>query len=562
MRVLLTKFKETFFSIFPILVIVMLLHFTVTPLDGVAFSRFLFGSLIMVIGLTFFVLGVDIGITPIGNMLGSSVARANKLWLLLIAGLVLGIVVTIAEPSLIILANQIDMVTNGIISSSSIMLSVSLGTGIMCSIGLFRIVYSLKMQYLLLLFYGIVFILGLLAQIDFLGLAFDASGATTGALAVPFILAIASGTSSIKKDSKSAEEDSFGLVGISSIGAILAVLIMGTINKPGEIAADLDVSVKASTGVLAPFIQNLPQQLWEVFIAFLPILIIFVVGNAISFKLNKHRFARVVIGVVFSTLGLVLFLLGVNQGFMEVGSIVGGSLATTDSDFLLILVSFLLGVVTILAEPAVHILTKQIEHVTSGYVKSKLVMATLAIGVGVAVTLAILRVIIPGLQSWHVLLPGFALAIILTFFSPDLFVGIAFDSGGVASGPMTATFVLAFVQGAAAKTPGANVLIDGFGTIAMVAMTPLIALQILGVVYKINTKRVNEVKETLKIEEVIQENIVDETYVKKTNQEEIVEEIKVDSPKSDSETTSEVNVETELPIENNDITMQEEPKND
>lgn len=506
LRILLNKFKDTVFSVLPIVIIVLLLKVFVIQIENEIFARFIIGAILVTIGLTIFIMGVDIGITPIGNHLGHSITKSNNIFIVATAGIIIGIIITIAEPSLLILANQVDMVTNSAIASQLIVIFVSIGTGIMLSIGISRIVYGIKIKYLLLLFYLIVLLLSLFSNTDFLAISFDASGATTGALAVPFILAIAIGTSA--SNSHSQDSDSFGLVGIASIGAILAVLIMGIIKKSGSLQGNLDI--KHANGIFSVFVENFIPQFIEVLIIFLPILIVFFLGNAISFKLDKLNFTKICIGVALSIFGLVFFLLGVNQGFMDVGSVVGARLAKADNVPLLIIISFMLGVVTILAEPAVHILTKQIEDVTSGYVKSKLVLATLAIGVGIAILLSMLRIIIPNLRFWHIVLPGFAIAILLTFIVPDLFVGIAFDSGGVASGPMTATFVLAFVQGAAQIYPDADIMLDGFGVIAMIAMTPLIALQILGLIYKIkSTKNIKEdtVYDDILVDDIINSNV-------------------------------------------------------
>lgn len=487
MKILLIRLKETVFSVLPIMVIVLLNHFSFTPLANDVLWRFIIGSVLIIIGLTIFIMGVDTGISPIGNLLGKGMAKSNKLWIVITVGIVIGIIITVAEPSLLILANQVEAVTGGVVPSSSIVVFVSLGTGIMLSVGIIRIVYAIRLRWLLTLFYILVFVLALFSSTDFLAISFDASGATTGALAVPFILAIANGTSRMEKKHSDNGNDSFGLVGVSSIGAILAVLAMGIINRAGGLTGSFELV--QIDGIFSPFWYNVWPQFLEVLIIFLPILIIFLIGNAISFKLDRITFYRICVGVLFSIVGLTFFLLGVNQGFMEVGLEIGAKLAGQNNALLLILISFILGVVTILAEPAVHILTHQIEEATNAYVKSKLVMITLALGVGFAIVLAMLRVIIPGLEFWHIIFPGFLIAILMSYIAPSLFVGIAFDSGGVASGPMTATFVLAFVQGAAYNYPTADVLVDGFGVIAMVAMTPLIALQLLGIVFKYQTKK-------------------------------------------------------------------------
>ncbi|RKJ30321.1 DUF1538 domain-containing protein, partial [Butyricicoccus sp. 1XD8-22] len=246
---------------------------------------------------------------------------------------------------------------------------------------------------------------------------------------------------------------------------------------------------EVSQSIISPFLYKLPIIAQEIFIALMPILIAFLIFQKISFKMSKKSVKKILMGLLFTFLGLVLFLVGVNAGFMDVGAAVGFNIASLDNKAYVIIVGFILGLVTILAEPAVHVLTHQIEDVTSGYVKRKVVIFSLSIGVGLAIALSVIRVLVPELQLWHYLLPGYVIAVAMTYFVPKLFVGIAFDSGGVASGPMTATFVLAFVQGAAEAVEGANVLVDGFGMIAMVALTPLIALQVLGLVFKLKSKK-------------------------------------------------------------------------
>jgi len=313
-------------------------------------------------------------------------------------------------------------------------------------------------------------------------------------LTVPFILALAIGVSHLKKDSKASEKDSFGLVAIASTGAIIAVMIMNIIAKTDKISGSLEQH-DADSGLISPFIHKFPIVAQEIIIALVPILILFLVFQKISFKMSNKSVRKVLIGLLFTFIGLVFFLVGVNAGFMDVGTAIGHSIASLENKTYVVIIAFILGLVTILAEPAVHVLTHQIEDVTSGYVRRKAVLISLSLGVGLAVALSMIRIIIPELQLWHYLLPGYIIAIAMTYFVPKLFVGIAFDSGGVASGPMTATFILAFVQGAAEAIEGANVLVDGFGMIAMVALTPLIALQVLGLIFKLKSKKGGLVKD-------------------------------------------------------------------
>jgi len=469
--------------------LVIILHFTIAPLQTPLLIRFLIGAVLIILGLTIFLVGVDIGITPIGNTMGSAIVKTNKISIVLIAGLILGFIISIAEPDLHILSSQIDAVTSGLISKKIIVVVVSIGIAAMLSAGLSRIVYNFPLYKLLTVLYGIIFLLSLFTSPEFLAISFDASGATTGALTVPFILALAIGVSKLKKDSKSSEKDSFGLVAIASTGAIISVMIMSIISKTDKITGSLQNAASNSDAIIKPFIVKLPLLAYEVILALFPIIIIFIIFQKFSHKLSRSSVRKIMFGLLFAFTGLVLFLLGVNTGFMEVGSAVGFNLASMNNNIYTIIIGFILGMVTILAEPAVYVLTHQIEDVTSGYVKRKAVMLTLAIGVALAVALSIIRIIVPQIQLWHYLLPGYIISVLLTYFVPKLFVGIAFDSGGVASGPMTATFILAYAQGAAEATESANVMIDGFGVIAMVAMTPLIALQILGLIFKIKSKK-------------------------------------------------------------------------
>lgn len=489
MNVLIDKLKEVLYAVLPITIIVLILNFTLTPLEPLLIIRFIIGAFLIIIGLSIFLFGVDIGITPIGQSMGAAIAKSNKIWIVVVAGLALGFFISIAEPDLHILARQVDLVTSGLVSKSSLVVVVSIGIGVLIAIGLVRIVYNIPLYKLLIGLYLIILVLALFTSPEFLAISFDASGATTGALTVPFILALALGISSLKKDSKASEKDSFGLVAIASTGAIIAVMIMNIIAKTDKITGSLEAEDQASTSILFPFFHEFPIIAKEILIALLPIIILFLLFQKISFKMTRKSVRKIMTGLVLTFIGLVLFLVGVNAGFMEVGTVVGKTIASLDNKAYIIMVAFILGLVTILAEPAVHVLTHQIEDVTSGYVKRKAVLGTLAIGVGMAVLLSIVRILIPELQLWHYLLPGYLIGLGMTFFVPKLFVGIAFDSGGVASGPMTATFILAFVQGAAEATESANVLVDGFGMIAMVAMTPVIALQVLGLVFKLKSKK-------------------------------------------------------------------------
>ncbi|MGI5971658.1 MAG: DUF1538 domain-containing protein [Oscillospiraceae bacterium] len=488
MNVIVSRLKEVLFSVLPITVIVLILNFTITPMDTVVIVRFLIASLLVVLGLTIFLLGVDIGITPLGDLTGTSIAKSNKLWKVLFAGLILGFLVSIAEPGLMVLAEQVDLVTSGQISKTVILIIVSTGLAVMLSLGFIRVFYNVPLYKTLFVIYLVIFAMSIFASREFLAIAFDASGATTGIMAVPFILSLSVGISKLKKDSEASEKDSFGLVAIASAGAIISVLILDLFIGSNEFSTGLEPAVSGSKKIFKPFIDIVPDYLLESFMAILPLLFVFLFLQKISFRLRKRELRKLLTGFTFAFIGLFIFLVAVNAGFMDVGTSIGNDLALMDNKAYIVGIGFVLGIVTILAEPAVHVLTHQIEDVTSGYVKRKAVLVPLAAGVGLAVALSVVRVLVPGIQLWHYLLPGYIICISMMFFTPKLFVGIAFDAGGVATGPVTATFILAFIQGAANAFEGADVMAEGFGMIAMVAMMPIITLEALGLIFAVKSR--------------------------------------------------------------------------
>ncbi|WP_373816978.1 DUF1538 domain-containing protein, partial [Jeotgalibaca porci] len=461
MEVFIDKLKEVLQSVLPITILVIILHFTIAPLPGIEFSRFLFGALLIIMGLAVFLFGVDIGITSIGNYLGKEIARSNSLKFVLVMGLILGFFISIAEPDLIILANQVSEVTDGAIPSTVLLVVVSVGIAFMMTIGLFRIVYRYPLRNIFFVIYTLIFLLAIFSSNDLFAIAFDASGSTTGALTVPFMLALATGVASLNHDSKSAEIDSFGLVGVASSGAILSVLILGLFTGDSGITGTLSVDVGAYTSWVVPFTDTLPHMALETVLSIAPILIIFVCYNLFvaKRKMQTADFKRAMLGLLYLYVGLVLFLTGVNAGFLNVGRQLGMTIAGMDSKWPVLFIGLLLGLVVILAEPAVYVLTHQIEDVTNGSVKRSVVLVFLSVGVGLAVLLSVVRVLVPEILLWHYLVPGYIIALVLAFRVPNLFVGMAFDAGGVASGPMTATFILAFIQGVADITPHSNVLL-------------------------------------------------------------------------------------------------------
>lgn len=498
MDALKTKLKEVLSAVLPIVVIVILLNFTLTPLENNLFPAFIVGSLLVVVGLTIFLFGIDNSIDPIGHSIGNLLVHRGKISLVIVVGVVLGFFISFAEPDLHILAQQVSDVTSGQFGRWLMVIVVSIGLGVMMSLGLLRILKNVPLKVTFLLAYGVIFILSIFSSPDFLAIAFDSSGATTGALTTPFMLALAGGVAAMKKDSKTSEADSFGLVGISSSGAIIGVLSAGLIMGIEKLTGTAESAEAVSRSIGEIYADVLPTVALETVLSLSPIVLSYIFFQIVFLKQDKRTFNTTMKGLVLTYVGLVLFLSGVNGGFMKVGTEVGTDLAAMDNKIPVLAVAFVLGLVTVLAEPAVIVLTHQVEDITGGHVRRPIVLIFLSISVGLAIFMAALRIIVPEIKLWMYLLPGFGAAVLMAFFTPDLFVGVAFDAGGVASGPMTATFSLAFVQGIATSIETADIVSDGFGMIAIVAMMPIVALQFLGMIYKVKTRNIGGGKDESK----------------------------------------------------------------
>ena len=481
MNLLIDKVKEVNRTLLPVVGLVLLICFTIIDVPADVIIRFLVGSVMLLIGLSIFLWGVDLAMNPIGEHMSIEVATSRTPVKIAILSLLLGFLITVAEPDLLILGSQVEVASGETLKASIIVYLVSVGVGVMISLGVFRLMRDRPLNVFMAVFYGIIFVLAIFVSEEFLAISFDASGATTGALTTPFVLALSLGLSKIK-GGRNAEENAFGLVGIMSAGPILAIMIMSIISGQKNIQGNAPEFV-AKEGVFGPIIELVPTIFLESLVALLPITILFFAFNFKKFKIPKDELLAITKGLVFVLLGLCIFLTAVNSGFMDMGRIMGMELARLNK-WALIGVGFLLGFIVVLVEPAVHVLGEQIEEVTVGHIPLKLIRITLSIGVALAVAFSMIRIVVPEVKLWFFIIPGFAIAMLLSFKSDPVFVGIAYDAGGVASGPMTATFVLAFAQGAASVIDTADVLVDGFGVIAMVAMAPVLSLMILGTAFR------------------------------------------------------------------------------
>lgn len=475
------KWQEAVSAVLPIIGIVLLLCFGVAPISPSILLCFLMGAVLLLVGMMFFTLGAEVAMSPMGERIGTCLTRSKKLWLVLGLSFLLGFIITISEPDLQVLAQQVPAVPNMVL-----ILSVACGVGVFLVVAFMRMLFGIMLPPLLLVFYTIIFVLAFFVPKDFLSVAFDSGGVTTGPMTVPFIMALGIGISSIRSD-RHAADDSFGLVALCSIGPILAVMILGMIYNPQEAAYVPPVipEIEDSVQLWHLFAVELPTYMKEIAIALLPIFLFFLIYQMLVLKLSKKALTKILVGLVYTYIGLVLFLTGVNVGFMPAGNYLGQKIAGLSQPWMLIPIAMVMGYFIVKAEPAVYVLNKQVEEITDGAISAKAMGLGLSIGVAVSLGIAMIRVL-TGISILWFLIPGYAIALTISFFVPKIYTAIAFDSGGVASGPMTAAFLLPLAQGACV-TLGGNIVTDAFGVVAMVAMTPLITIQVMGLYSRITS---------------------------------------------------------------------------
>ena len=493
---ILSKFKETVVSVLPVMAIVLLLGLTIVPMPSLVLIRFVIGGLLLTVGLTIFLLGVDLGIQPMGERCGAELTKKRNLPLLLLCAFAIGFIVTAAEPDIQVFANQVKNIFQ-FVNKSVVTFVIAGGVGVFIVIGLARTVLNISIKWILFISYTILFVFAFIAPNSFIGIAFDSGGATTGPMTVPFIMALGLGVSAVRSDN----DNSFGLTGICSIGPILAVLLYGIyLKSSGTFDSDAAKQIADSAGqidstsfsfiaqIFEPIKHSFSHTIMEALKSIAPLFGLFVVFQITLLKMTMRQVLRLIIGFIYAFIGLSIFLIGVNGGFMQAGDELGkmlGTLATTNGGLyyiLLIGTGLALGAIIVCAEPAVWVLSEQVEQVSGGTIKRKALLIFLSVGTAIAIGLALWRAV-AGFNLKYILVPGYAIAMILLIFCPKLFSAIAFDSGGVASGPLTSTFILSFTLGAA------NGQADSFGVIALVAMMPLIAIQIMGIIFKVKQKK-------------------------------------------------------------------------
>ncbi len=479
--------KESLQSVLPIFAIVLLLSVSVASLQTGVLVLFLFGTFLLIFGMSLFTIGSEISMQPLGEGIGIQLNKFKK-WKVILAFLIcfaLGVLITIAEPDLQVLAEQVPSIPN-----LTLILCVALGVGAFLVVSLIRTKKKIPLSKLLIVFYGVAIVLAFFAPNDFIPTAFDSGGVTTGPVTVPFIMALGAGMAA-NMSAKNAQENSFGLVALCSIGPILSVLILSICFKPNATTTTETLVIAENTkDAFFAFFHALPEYGKEVLIAFLPIVCVMVLFQILTRRFHRHQILKMSVGFVYTYVGLVLFLTGANVGFMPAGRLIGAEIAAGNMKYILIPIGMVVGFFVVSAEPAVHSLKKQVEEVTNGAISQKSIGLALSVGVAVSVGISMLRVL-TGVPILPFLIFGYVLSLVITFFVPPVYTGIAFDSGGVASGPMATTFILPFAIGAC-DAVGGNVMTDAFGVVAMIAMTPLITIQILGLVSRIKHRRMME----------------------------------------------------------------------
>lgn len=475
------KIVESLKSVLPIALIVLALSITIVPISTGDMFLFLVGVVCLVIGMSLFTSGAEMSMQQLGSKIGSTVGGSKKIWLIAFISFIIGILVTISEPDLVILAEQVNGMDNWVL-----ILTVSVGVGIFLAIAVMRIVFNWNLTAIMIGFYAVAFALGFFVDKSFLSLGFDSGGVTTGPMTVPFIMSIGAGVS-ISKASGNDRNDSFGITGLCSIGPIISVLVLGIVMKvEGTYVPTVNDPVADTREGVVRFIHGFGEHLIDVLIALAPIIVFALLFQLVTHAFNKAQIIRMGVGIVYVLVGLAVFLTGANVGFLPTGTTIGQSLASIGGGWLLVPISMLLGYFIVKAEPSVYVLNKLVETMSAGAISGKTTGLGLSIGVSAALGLAALR-IITGIHILWFLIPGYIIALTLSFFVPKIFVGISFDSGGVASGTMMSAFVLPLCMGAC-NTLGGDVMTDAFGCVAFVAMAPIIAIQVCGFVYKVKSE--------------------------------------------------------------------------
>ncbi|AEC02462.1 DUF1538 domain-containing protein [Parasphaerochaeta coccoides] len=485
--VLTEKFTESFLAVVPIGIIVTILHFTLTPLPGLTLPVMLAGMVLLFLGMVLFSIGVEISMLPIGQHVGATLISSRSMPLIIGVLFVFGFVATMAEPDLSVFADQVAS-----IPKLSLLAGISVGIGAFLVIAVLRVIFHWRLGHVLTIGYATAFIIAFFSR-DYLAVAVDASAITTGPVTVPFLLAIGSGFAAVSHE-KGSEEDNFGISAICSVGAIISVVILSMFfGSSAETSYGVQSfnELGSVADVVGMFTRSMGHSFLEVLNILAPILVVFLLFHFIKLRLSKRELGRIFVGLGYLLVGMTLFLAGVNSGFLPAATMLGEELGRLPTSWILIPISLVIGACVVLAEPTVYVLVHRVRDITSGTIPKAVLLAAMALGVGIAMSLSIMRIIYD-ISIWWILLPGYTLSLGLTFFAPGMFVGIGFDAGEVVTGAMSAAFVIPLAIGVASVIPGRNIVEDAFGIAGVLTMIPPTILQSVGLIYSHKLKRRKE----------------------------------------------------------------------
>lgn len=467
------KLKESFMAVFPITLVIFALVLFFVPTETNEIAKLAVSAVLLLLGMALFTMGADGAMEELGKNVGATLSKSKKLWFMILCSFVIGFMITFAEPDLMVLANQVADYSS--LSNVWLFIStVSLGVGIFLMFAILKLVFKWRLSVILAIAYGLIIVLSFFVPQQFMPIAFDSGSVTTGPISVPFLMSFGLGLSAVRSGKN--EDDSFGLIALSSAGPILAVMVLSLFLEPS--AGVVVPEVATSMGVFEEIGHALLSYLGDVALILLPIIVLFVIFQIFAFKFPKQKVLKMCMGFAYTFIGITMFLAGVECGYLPMGTAIGQFLGGLDFNWIAIPIGFGLGACAILAEPALQVLKKQVEEITGGVIKQKVIVIVVCIGVACSVACAVMQSMY-NFSLLYIIIPVYLISIGLAFFNTNLFTAVAFDSGGVATGAMAVSFTLPMVIGLSAE--GAS----GFGTIALIAAFPILSMQILGFIYKL-----------------------------------------------------------------------------
>ena len=488
---LLRTFYETFLTSLPLLAIFIIVCVFVAPLQSAFdYVRLAVGYIGVIIGQSLFLVGLEASVLPIGKEIGASLVKLKKLIFIIFFGVMFGFFATVAEPAMWVLARQTNLIVEAI-HVTVFVLVMGAGIGIFVGLALYRLVRNISIKAMLFVLYAAIFAMVIFVPPEFIALAFDGSGVTTGDISVPFVLALGLGVSAaLRKGAaqlgENAYDDSFGIIGIASAGPIITVFLYGIVLRllhggmpPEGVYNHAELTVNVS--------DILSRSLLDTVIALVPLIVAFLPLQFFLIKMSRTRFVRVMLGAVPVFAGLLIFLFAIDFGFAFAGGYIGevfmDPIRAGWFRWLLPPIGFVLGVAITLTEPAVTVLADQLQEMIG--LRQMTTRLFLAVSIGVSATLAIVKIMLEINILWF-LVPLYIIAIVMMKFSSKMFVGLAFDSGGVVGGALSSAVLTPLTLGVAQAVATAagdkalSILMNGFGILAFISVTPLIAVQVMG----------------------------------------------------------------------------------